>query len=160
MLFQPNIELLPEKKMVGKKVHMSLVNNKTFELWSSFMPLRNKILNGVGEDFYSLQVYPSDFDFQNFDIHKEFEKWALKEVSHFEAIPDEMEAFVLVGGKYAVFHYKGDSSRAAEAFQYIFTTWLPNSGYVLDNRPHFEILGENYKNNDPSSEEEIWIPIS
>jgi predicted transcriptional regulator YdeE len=29
----------------------------------------------------------------------------------------------------------------------------------IDNRPHFEVLGDKYKNNDPSSEEEIWIPI-
>ncbi|MGK2861531.1 MAG: GyrI-like domain-containing protein [Chitinophagaceae bacterium] len=44
-------------------------------------------------------------------------------------------------------------------FSYIFNTWLPPSGYDLDNRPHFEILGEKYKNDDPLSEEEIWIPI-
>ena len=25
--------------------------------------------------------------------------------------------------------------------------------------PHFEILGAQYKNNEPDSEEEIWIPI-
>jgi AraC family transcriptional regulator len=31
--------------------------------------------------------------------------------------------------------------------------------YELDDRPHFEILGDKYKNNDPNSEEEIWIPI-
>jgi AraC family transcriptional regulator len=36
---------------------------------------------------------------------------------------------------------------------------LPNSAYALDDRAHFEVLGEKYKNNDPSSEEEIWIPI-
>jgi AraC family transcriptional regulator len=29
----------------------------------------------------------------------------------------------------------------------------------LDDRPHFEVLGEKYKNNDPTSEKEIWIPI-
>jgi AraC family transcriptional regulator len=39
------------------------------------------------------------------------------------------------------------------------TEWLPNSAYALDDRPHFEALGEQYKNNDPNSEEEIWIPI-
>jgi AraC family transcriptional regulator len=51
------------------------------------------------------------------------------------------------------------SRLAPKTFQYIFGTWLPNSEYVLDNRPHFEILGEKYKNDDPTSEEEIWIPI-
>jgi AraC family transcriptional regulator len=29
----------------------------------------------------------------------------------------------------------------------------------LDQRPHVEVMGEKYKNNDPDSEEEIWIPI-
>jgi AraC family transcriptional regulator len=62
-------------------------------------------------------------------------------------------------GLYAVFLYKGAASAAAPFYQYIFQTWFPNSEYLLDNRPHFEILGEKYKNNDPASEEEIWIPI-
>lgn len=31
--------------------------------------------------------------------------------------------------------------------------------YEIDFRPHFEILGEKYKNNDPGSEEEVWIPV-
>jgi AraC family transcriptional regulator len=26
-----------------------------------------------------------------------------------------------------------------------------------DDRPHFEILGDKYKNDHPDSEEEIWI---
>ena len=69
-----------------------------------------------------------------------------------------MEAFILTGGLYAVFDYKGLNTDHS-IYQYIFGTWLPNSDYVLDNRPHFEILGDKYKNNDPTSEEEIWIPI-
>jgi len=64
----------------------------------------------------------------------------------------------LPGGLYAVFDYKG-SSNDPGIFQYIFGTWLPGSEYDIDDRPHFEVLGENYKTNDPNSEEEIWIPI-
>jgi hypothetical protein len=30
---------------------------------------------------------------------------------------------------------------------------------MLDNRPHFEILGEKYKNADPDSEEDVYIPV-
>jgi AraC family transcriptional regulator len=33
------------------------------------------------------------------------------------------------------------------------------SGYEIDARPHFEILGSKYVNADAESEEEIWIPI-
>ena len=64
----------------------------------------------------------------------------------------------IAGGLYAMFEYKG-SSKDNSIFQYIYTSWLPNSTYVLDDRPHFEVLGKKYKNNDPNSEEEIWIPI-
>jgi AraC family transcriptional regulator len=69
-----------------------------------------------------------------------------------------METFTLTGGLYAVFDYKG-SSNDPGIFQYIFGIWIPESNYLLDDRPHFEVLGEKYKNADPNSEEEIWIPI-
>ena len=69
-----------------------------------------------------------------------------------------MQTLILEEGTYAVFDYKG-SGNDNRIFEYIFGTWLPQSEYELDKRPHFEVLGEKYKNNDPDSEEEIWIPI-
>lgn len=60
---------------------------------------------------------------------------------------------------YAGFIHKGADSTASKTFEYIFGTWLPNSEYLLDNRPYFERLGEKYKNEYLSTEEEIWIPI-
>jgi AraC family transcriptional regulator len=153
---EPRIETLAEKKLIGKRMTMSLSNNKTGELWRSFMPELKKIGNSLNSDLFSMQVYDQPVDFGNFN--QEFEKWAAVEVSDFDSIPDGMEGFTLNGGLYAVFHYKGSSTDPA-IFQFIFGTWLPNSEYVLDNRPHFEILGEKYKNADPDSEEDIWIPV-
>ncbi len=152
---QARIETLKEKKLIGQKLFMTLSNNKTGELWRNFVPHRKEILNNLNTDLISLQMYPESFDF---DPNKEFEKWAAVEVSDFENIPDNMNTLLLKGGLYAVFDYKGSSADTG-IFQYIFTKWLPNSEFLLDNRPHFEILGEKYKNNDPESEEEIWIPI-
>ena len=105
-----------------------------------------------------MQVYDESFDFYHFDLDKKFEKWAAIEVLDFDAVPKDMESYLLTGGLYAVFCFKG-SNLDTKIFQYIFGTWLPSSNYLLENRPHFEILGEKYKNNDPSSEEEIWIPV-
>ena len=136
---------------------MSFSGNKTGELWRRFMPRRKEIQNNIGSELYSIQVYGHLY-FNNFNPKTEFEKWAAIEVNDFELIPVEMESFILTGGLYAVFIHKG-SSTDNKTFQYIFTTWLPNSNYLLDNRPHFEILGDKYKNEDPNSEEEIWIPI-
>ena len=123
------------------------------------MPRRKEIKNNLTAELFSMQVYPQSFDFTFSNLHAEFEKWAAVEVSDFETVPDEMETCTLAGGLYAVFDYKGLSTDT-KIFQYIFGTWLPNSkSYLLDDRPHFEILGDKYKNNDPNSEEEIWIPI-
>jgi AraC family transcriptional regulator len=134
---------------------MSLAENRTGELWRSFMPRLKEIETRIGNKLYSLQVYDEDY-FQQFSPTREFEKWALAEVKNFSVIPDEMEPFELAGGLYAVFQHKG---MGTEIFQLIFQEWLPKSGYTLDNRPHFEILGEKYKQGSPDSEEEIWIPV-
>ncbi len=154
----PRIETLTEKKLIGKRLTMSLADDKTHLLWRSFMPRRSEIKNSVGTALYSVQVYsPSYFD--SFSIHNEFEKWAAVEATDLDTVPDDMEVYTLPEGLYAVFHYKGASTDTS-IFQHIYSTWLPTSGYVLDNRPHFEVLGEKYKNGAPDSEEEIWIPIS
>jgi AraC family transcriptional regulator len=154
---QPRITYLEEKKLVGKKLKMSFANNSTGELWGSFMPRRKEINNQVSTALFSLQVYDKA-QFENFDPAREFEKWALTEVTDFGNVPHGLEKFALAGGQYAVFIHKG-SSTDDRTFQYIYGHWLPNSDYLLDDRPHFEILGDKYKNNDLNSEEEIWIPI-
>jgi AraC family transcriptional regulator len=154
---EPRIEILKEKKLIGYKLRMSLTNNKTGQLWGRFAPKIKDIKNRVTDDKISMQVYDASY-YRNFNPDNEFEKWATVEVNNFNETPKDMETFVLSGGEYAVFDYKG-SSNDSSIFQYIFMNWLPNSGYNLDNRPHFEVLGEKYKNNDPTSEEEIWIPI-
>jgi len=154
----PRIEIIEEKKLVGKKRSMSYANYRIGELWGSFVPRRKEISNNLSNDFISLVVYKSNH-FNDFHPTNEFERWATIEVEDFVNVPAEMETFVLSSGLYAVFHYIGSTDGIASFYQNIFTVWLPNSEYELDDRPHFEILGEKYKNNDPLSEEEIWIPI-
>lgn len=153
----PRIETLSEKKLVGMRLTMSFANYKIGELWRSLIPRRKEITNNLTNDLISLVVYKPTH-FADFKPTNEFERWAAVEVPHFDNVPNEMETFILPGGLYAVFDYKGLNTDTS-IFQYILGTWLPNSNYALDNRPHFEVLGDKYKNNDPASEEEIWIPI-
>lgn len=155
-MIQPRFESLKEKKLVGKYVTMSLADNKTFDLWRSFMPERMKIQNRISNEMISMRVYSEPLQLKN--INQQFEKWAVVEVSDFDNVPGGMKTFILKEGLYAVFNYKGLNTDN-RIFIYIFNEWLPNSNYALDERPHFEVLGEKYKNNDPESEEEIWIPV-
>ena len=146
-------------KLIGKRIKTSLTNNKTSQLWQSFMPLRGTIPHVVSTNLFSVTFYDERMDFAHFNPKIEFEKWAAVEVSDFDNIPESMESCVLESGLYAVFTYCGVPSEAAPFFEYIFTRWIPSSGYQIDNRAHFEVLGEKYRHNDRSSEEEVWIPI-
>ena len=109
------------------------------------------------DDKISMQIYPPMYQ-KDFHSDIEFEKWVTVEVYDFANIPNEMESFVLNEGLYAVFQHKGSSSET-KVFEYIFSEWLPKSVFEVDERPHFEVLGKKYCNNDKTSEEEIWIPI-
>ena len=152
------LEILTEKKLAGLKTEMSFANNKTRELWQRFMPRRAELINSVGADLYSLEIYPPDF-FKHFNPTSVFEKWAAIEVSAFDQVPANMNVITVPGGLYAIFIHKGPASDAVKTYQYIFSTWMPKSNFEIDDRPHFALMGSKYKNEDPDSEEEIWIPV-
>ncbi len=154
----PIIKTIPLKCFIGKSMKMNFVENRTVELWQSFMPRRKEIQNAIGQELYSMQIYPLDF-FQHFDPSKEFEKFAMVEVDEMTKVPNEMIRIVLPGGLYAVFNYIGLPGKAENTFRVIFSEWIPKSIYKLDDRIHFEILGDKFNRDDPNSEEEIWIPI-
>lgn len=156
---KPRIEIFPEKILVGKKLKMSLGQDRTAELWQSFIPHLKEIENREGADLLSMQIYDPSFDFRQFDSSVTLVKWAGATVTHLDEIPNGMESYIIPRGTYAVFLHRGAAQIAPRTFQYIFGSWLPNSEYLIDSRPHFELLGAKYKNNDPESEEEIWIPI-
>lgn len=153
-------EILLEKKLLGKSKRMSLMKNTTRELWHWFQSKRPVIKNVVGSDLYSLEVYDSPEHFRNFDPAREFNKWAAVEVNDYDDVSDEIEKLIIPTGLYAVFLHKGPASEGKNTYMYIFQTWLPNSEFVLDNRPHFAVMGAKYKGDSAESEEEIWIPVA
>tara|TARA_R110001583_G_scaffold194982_1_gene368072 strand:+ start:198 stop:680 length:483 start_codon:yes stop_codon:yes gene_type:complete len=157
MNLQPIIKHSKEKKLIGIQTSMSLKKSKYIELWSRFMPRRKEITNQISAAIFDLQIYNNSY-FKNFKPTHEFEKWVAVEVATFDTIPLDMECFTLKAGNYAVFNYKGLNTDTT-IFKYIYGEWLGISEFEIDDRPHFQVLGENYKNNDPNSEEEIWIPI-
>ncbi|WP_295648023.1 GyrI-like domain-containing protein [uncultured Mucilaginibacter sp.] len=150
-------EVLAEKKLVGKSLSVSFANNRTTELWRGFMSRRGEIKNSIGQDLYSLEVYAPHF-FDSFDPTREFDKWAAVEVADLSNVPDGLQTMVIRESLYAVFLHKGLATDAS-TYQYIFMEWLPKSGYAVDDRPHFAVMGQKYKGDSADSEEEIWIPI-
>lgn len=155
---QPRFENISAKVIAGQRLNMSFRQNKTGALWQSFMPRRGEIKNPVDASFYSLEVYPFGF-FDDFKPDNEFEKWAGVEVNNDAEQPDGIELLTIPAGQYAVFTHRGPASTGPKTYQYIFGVWLPGSDYVIDDRPHFALMDEKYKHEQPDSEEDIYIPI-
>jgi AraC family transcriptional regulator len=153
----PNIIFSEIKMIVGKRIQTTLMANETAKIWQSFMPFRNTITNKNNELLFSVEIYQDNF--LDFTPESTFEKWAGVEVTKMDCLPEGMETCIIPAGMYAVFNYKGTGADAPETYRYFFETWIPMSNYILDNRPHFEAMGDKYIRNHPESEEELWIPI-
>lgn len=156
---KPEIIMIKEMNLVGMKIRTSLSDNKASELWGTFKSRVHEIAHKKNNDFYSIQIFEEDLGFNQLTPQTFFEKWAAIEVTSIEDVPEGFEVFTLPAGKYARFIHKGPANTFSETLRYIFGTWIPNSSYDLDARPHFEIMDENYKPDSNDSEEEVYIPI-
>lgn len=122
------------------------------------MPRLKEVSQVVDADLYSVEVYEPSF-FTKFDPNALFDKWSAVAVAAVAEVPEGMQSITISSGMYAVFLYIGPASEGGKAYRYIFETWLPSSGYVLDDRPHFAKMGTQYLGENPQSEEEIWVPV-
>ncbi|MCT4562401.1 MAG: GyrI-like domain-containing protein [Crocinitomicaceae bacterium] len=141
--------------ILGMNTELSLAKNTTSDLWRSFRSYAAYQQWNIDE-YLDINIYPENY-FDSFSPENKFIKWAGISANLVPRSTD-LSTLKIPPGKYAKFHYRGLSNDPA-VFQYIFQEWLPSSKFKLDNRPHFMILGPKYKNNDPQSEEDIYIPI-
>lgn len=149
----PKIISINKKMVVGMQSKMRHGEyGNIVKLWKSFMPFRKHIKNAVNQDLIAMQIYEDLNIPQN-----SFEIWACAEVLSLDDIPENMSSCSISQGEYAVFIQKGMDASAT--YQRIITEWLPDSGYEIDDRPHFQVMGEKYKNGSPDSEEDFYVPI-
>jgi len=154
---QAEIFKIDTKIIVGIPIEMSLIENKTGDVFRSFMPRRNEVVNRSNMDVLDLKLYGSSY-FQKFNPTNTFIKWAGVEVDQLAEIPGGMDTYTIEEGVYAMFMNHGLEENS-NMFQYIFTEWLPSSEYVLDDRPHFDVLGEDYQKREEDAMSEIWVPV-
>ena len=151
----PKIKEYPLLKVIGLSTHIKLnEQHKIPMLWKLFMPRKHELKHLVSNELIAMQIFSLS---QNGKPKEEFEIWACAEVNDFTDIPLDMKSFTIPSGKYAVFVHKGMD--ASKTYQQIMTEWLPTSGYEIDDRPHFQVMGETYKNGSADSEEDFYVPI-
>lgn len=158
MNIAPKFITCEEKKLVGKKISTSLSENRTAELWRSFMPLRSRLGQRSKKELYSVEIYDPGY-FNLFSPAALFEKWAAVEMQQPDDMPEGLETLIIPQGLYAVFHSRGNYAQGRALLQYIFMSWLPASEYMPDERPHLAVMGDKYKGDTEDSEEDFWIPV-
>lgn len=157
MHLQPAILNLNSVNLTGISAEMSLPESQIQipALWGNLRRKLKQFFSNDPDFFYSVNVYPEDY-FENFNPATPFTKYALVPAEYAGELDLGWETFSLPGGLYAVFNHKGPD---ISIFNYIYSQWLPQSGFMLDNRPHFEKLPADYIPGHPESAEEIYIPI-
>ena len=87
---------------------------------------------------------------------------ACVEVKEKESTPEGMTAIEVPAKEYAVFTHKGAVNEIGKTYDYIYGTWLPESGYEADGSHDFEYYDERFNNEnpmDPQSEVDLYIPV-
>ncbi len=82
------------------------------------------------------------------------------EVSSLDNIPDDMIGRKIPAATYAVFTAKGPITKAVQdATRYIYSTWLPESGYEHAMTADLEVYDERSQPDSDTAEVDIYIPI-
>ena len=157
-IHEPIIKETKASYFAGQSLTMSLINDRTSELFRSFMPNRNNYQSiDKGVIVYDIRVYPKDY-YEPFNPSSEYTKWAAIRIDKDKFQENPKENISIESGLYAQFTILGNEA-PPDLFQYIFSTWLPQSLYQLDDRAHFDMLWPDLDQRGAVSKQVICIPI-
>jgi AraC family transcriptional regulator len=90
----------------------------------------------------------------------EFEYVAACQVKDDSVIPEGMVYREVPEYKYAVFTHHGKLDKLGETYEYIYNTWLPQSGYeVHPSKYDMEVYDERFIPNSDDSAFDIYVAI-
>lgn len=75
-------------------------------------------------------------------------------------VEGEIGSMTIAGGRYAVASFELDEDQYGEAWEYVYGTWLPKSGYQPDDRPSLEVY-RNTASDHPEHKHlvDICVPV-
>ncbi|AZD56469.1 Transcriptional regulator, AraC family [Pseudomonas chlororaphis subsp. aurantiaca] len=124
---------------------------RILELWERFIPHLGKVPGQVGEVTYGLCCNP--------DGKGGFEYIAGVEISKLDDLPELYRWIEVPPQQYAVFEHQGPLASLPQTFQYIWKTWLPQSGREAADAPEFERYSADFNPDTGQGVLEIWLPI-
>lgn len=121
------------------------------ELWEKFIPEIGNIPGQKSEVTYGVCCNP--------DGQGGFEYIAGVEIDKLDDLPGKFRWVEVQPRQYAVFEHKGSLQSLPETFQYIWKTWLPQSGHEAADAPEFERYSEDFNPKLNTGVLEIWLPL-
>lgn len=167
-LREGGIDMKPEYKSkaefyvvgIGKMFERGKTEEIGNLLWPTLMKRFDEIPNKLGkdDDFYVTYGVCKEIWKEN-HIQDEFNYYAAVEVEKGTVAPEGMELIHIPAQDYAVFTHTGSVKDLGLTNQYIWGTWLPQSGHELAPASDLEIYPGAFSPEDPNGKLEIWVPL-
>jgi AraC family transcriptional regulator len=119
--------------------------------WERFGPFIGNVPGQIGRVAYGVTW--------NFKADDTFDYLTGVEVSNAITLPTGFSRVEVPEQRYAVFTHDGHVSQIPAAFQYIWGTWLPQSGVAPAPGPVVERYGEGFDPKTGYGDTEFWIPV-
>ena len=165
---EPRIVRKESFKVVGMEITTTLrsnwANRDIAKLWTRFHARMDEIVNRTNPPVAygicgNVAEEPSPPEKTE---DTEYTDLVSVEASGFDDIPEGMTGRTIPERTYAVFTHKGPlfPNHLQQTYDYIYGTWVPQSGYELDGGFDFEFYDERFTAvDDDASELDIYVPI-
>jgi AraC family transcriptional regulator len=149
---QPQIVDKPAFTLVGMKLRTKPGSEAISQLWQAFGQRMGQVPNAVNP---SVCFGATD----HFDLESGlFDYLAAVEVTGEGETPEAMDTWQVPAQTYVVF--RTTLPKIGTTFDHIYDDWLPQSDYERAAGPEFEYYDETFNPNDPTSEFDIYIPVT
>lgn len=129
-------------------------------LWPNFLKRMDEIhgiRGGYGNNLKTFGVCQEIWD--NGHIQDHFKYFAAVEAEPSTVPPQGMELIQLKKQNYAIFEHRGGLNGLQLTNQYIWGTWLPQSGYALAPASDLEVYPGEFRPDRTDVPIEIWVPL-
>ena len=151
---EPKFITRPAFSMVGMRYFGNNQNQEISKLWGAANQHMDKVKHvNPGWGAIGLCVTVPDAPMG------EFEYVAGLVVSKVEDLPEGFVVREVPSYQYAVFTHVGALTTLKDTYEYIYQTWLPQSGYQLAGNIDFEYYDQDFKDFAPDSRFYIYVPI-
>jgi len=161
-----NISLKPEiinhekMQLVGLKTRFYSIDSEKNNIADKLPPLWGSFLKRIDEINFRISGQAYGIVQQTQEKTDLLEYYAAIEVSKIESIPADMECIEIPATQYAKFTHKGNVTKINNTVNYIYSSWLIQSGKRHSYAADLEIYDDDYIPNSDQSIMYYAIPIT